>query len=151
MTEATDHDSSDSRLALQLQLTYRHGLGDAAPFFDALGRGKLLASRCPQCGDCRVPPRPICPIDHIATELVELSGEGRLLRVTPGPASSLLGETESEPVFGEIAVDGASNRLVARIDADASKLRAGCRVQLAESSHGPVHPIQALVFEPTDR
>ncbi len=135
---------------LDLHLHYRHGLGESAPFFDALADGKAVASLCPKCNDRRFPPRILCPHDRTPTESRKLSGEGVLVRFTIGAASSLLVTDGSDTVFGEVAMDGADNRVLARIEAAADSLAAGQRVRLAEP-HGEVgHPIQYLVFEPIE-
>ena len=138
---------------LGLSLSYRHGFGDLSPFFKALLEGRALASRCPACGDVRYPPRLVCPRDGTATQWQALSGEGSLTAFTIGRCRLPLGQDERDHIFGEVAMDGASNRVFARIAAAAEQLQPGVRVRLAPPvapslAPPPPHPIQALVFIP---
>jgi uncharacterized OB-fold protein len=41
-------------------------------------RYRLRASRCPSCGDVRVPPRPWCPKDSTACAPIGLTGAGTI-------------------------------------------------------------------------
>lgn len=135
-------------LNLDLSLEYRHGLGATTPFFQALIAGKALASCCPTCGDVRFPPRAICFQDGSSTEEFELTGEGRLTGYTIGQPSALLNEGGKDRIFGEVAMDGANNRVFARIEATESLLAVGQRVHLARPNAELRHPIQAMVFVP---
>jgi uncharacterized OB-fold protein len=51
-------------------------LGDSLLLRDDDSRYWLRASRCPSCGDVRVPPRPWCPKDLTQCDPVGLSGAG---------------------------------------------------------------------------
>ncbi|ABH00831.1 conserved hypothetical protein (plasmid) [Rhodococcus jostii RHA1] len=42
------------------------------------GSWSLAASKCPQCGDVRLPARKICPNDSTKCESVNLSGRGEI-------------------------------------------------------------------------
>jgi uncharacterized protein len=54
-----------------------------AAFVDGLLRGKLLASRCTNCGALAYPPRSDCPHCYNSTfEWVRLEGAGRLVTFT---------------------------------------------------------------------
>jgi len=48
------------------------------PIFADVGDGvlALVASRCPQCGDTRLPARTLCPNDLSECDVVHLSGDG---------------------------------------------------------------------------
>lgn len=133
---------------LQLTLSYRHGFGALSPFFQGLLEGRALASCCPVCGDVRFPPRLVCPHDGAATDWRALSGEGRLVSFTLGRGRLPLQHEAGEQLFGEVALDGASNRAFARIEAPAAQLRPGLRLRLMRPTTPPPHPIQALVFVP---
>jgi hypothetical protein len=55
----------------------------AASFNAFLNEGKLMASRCVQCGARHLPPRPFCTACYAADmEWVELKGRGRLTAYT---------------------------------------------------------------------
>ena len=133
---------------LDLHLRYRHGFGAASPFFDALLGGEALASRCPKCDDRRFPPRQICPRDRTPTECCILSGHGTLVRFTVGSPSSLLESAGKTLVFGEVAMDGANNRVFARIELGEEEPAEGLLVELVPWLGNLRHPIQALVFKP---
>lgn len=48
-----------------------------------ISEGKLMGSKCQQCGARYVPPRPICPKCHASEmELVAMKGKGRLAAYT---------------------------------------------------------------------
>ncbi len=55
----------------------------AASFDQYLAEGKLMASRCVDCGTLNLPPRAICPRCHSESlEWTESSGKGRLAGFT---------------------------------------------------------------------
>lgn len=55
----------------------------AASFDQYLADGKLMASRCADCGTLNLPPRAICPKCHSENlEWVETSGHGKLAGFT---------------------------------------------------------------------
>ena len=55
----------------------------AASFDHYLAEHKLMASRCADCGDMRLPPRAICPRCHSEdVEWAETSGHGKLAGFT---------------------------------------------------------------------
>lgn len=117
-----------------------------APFFAALVQGRLLAGRCPVCGDTRVPPRARCATDGAATDVFEVAPTGRVVRLTTGAASALLAAPSADAVFAELHITGTHNRLIARIDAAGGDVVPGSRVRLSVPGHPIRHPIQALVF-----
>ena len=48
-----------------------------------LAQRKLMACRCPDCGQIFLPPRPICPISQSQNmQWVELSGQGEIVAFT---------------------------------------------------------------------
>ena len=50
---------------------------DDAPFWEGTARGELLVQTCADCGQRRIPPRPMCPeCQSIRHEWVKLSGRG---------------------------------------------------------------------------
>lgn len=52
-------------------------------FYTALGQGKLIGSRCHECGKNSVPQRKICPQCHSENaEIIEFSGNGKLVAYT---------------------------------------------------------------------
>ena len=61
---------------VQLSLSYQHGTGYLAPYFEGLLNGHAMASHCPNCGKSWFPPRAICPDDRTQTEWRRISGDG---------------------------------------------------------------------------
>jgi uncharacterized OB-fold protein len=61
----------------------------AAAYDKFISGGKLMGSKCRQCGAMYVPPRPICPKCRSSqAELIEMKGRGRIAAytvVTVGP------------------------------------------------------------------
>jgi uncharacterized OB-fold protein len=53
-------------------------LGDSVLERDADSTYRLRASRCPQCGDVRVPPRELCPNDSTPSTPTRLAGSGAI-------------------------------------------------------------------------
>ena len=63
--------------------TTTHRPFTAASFDQYLAEGKLMASRCMDCGTLNLPPRAICPRCHSESlEWTETSGKGRLAGFT---------------------------------------------------------------------
>jgi len=56
---------------------------DATSFYQFLGEGKLMGSRCRSCGVLHVPPRPLCPACY-GQEMCweEMGGRGKLVAFT---------------------------------------------------------------------
>lgn len=61
----------------------------AAAYDRFINEGKLMGSKCQNCGAIFVPPRPICPKCHSRkAEIVEITGKGKIAAftvVTVGP------------------------------------------------------------------
>jgi uncharacterized OB-fold protein len=53
-------------------------VGDSVLERDADSRYRLRASRCPRCGDVRVPPRELCPNDSEQCAQTSLNGAGTI-------------------------------------------------------------------------
>jgi uncharacterized OB-fold protein len=52
---------------------------DDAPFWEGTARGELLVQACADCGQRRIPPRPMCPrCQSIRQEWVKVSGRGTI-------------------------------------------------------------------------
>ena len=52
-------------------------------FYQLIGQGVLMASRCKNCGKLLVPPRPVCPSCYSSQmEWVRLSGRGKIRTYT---------------------------------------------------------------------
>lgn len=132
---------------LTLPLNYDHTTGQLAPYFDALQSGRAHASKCPTCGDVRMPPLFVCPDDGASTEAVELAGAGQVAAVTHGDAVPPFGDQPTPQSFVLVAMDGANNFMFGRMaDADDS-VTVGTRVRLAGAQGASPHPAAAAVFK----
>ena len=140
----------DCHTSLSMTLNWHHGLGALAPFFAALAQGRILASRCRECGHTTVPPRRRCQTDGLAMAVIDLPPTGIVRGLTMGAASRLLGLGAQDQLFAEVQVQGSDDRLLARIDPTGGAVAVGTRVRLAASGLAPVHPIQNLVFVADD-
>ena len=130
-------------------LNYHHATGEMAPYFEALEVGRARASKCPTCGDVRMPPRPVCPDDGTQTEAIDLSGAGQVAAVTHGDAVPPFGDHATPQNFVLVAMDGADNFMFGRmIDAHADDAVAvGTRVRLAGAQGASPHPSGAAEFK----
>ena len=131
---------------LALLLTWHHGRGGLARFFAALGQGRILGARCPECGGTVAPPRIRCAMDGAQMMPVDLPPTGIVRQVTTGAASSLLG-AGSDATFALIQITGSDTCLLARIAMTDAPVTAGARVRLARMVGATKHPAQLLVFE----
>jgi len=62
------------------EISYEFSLGYQSKFANGLKQGRILATKCPVCGRCTVPPRLVCPMHHVKqTEWVDQGQRGRLL------------------------------------------------------------------------
>lgn len=52
---------------------------DSLPFWEGCREHRLLLQRCPDCGEVRYPPRPMCPAcSAIGADWVQASGRGEV-------------------------------------------------------------------------
>ena len=133
---------------------YRHSLGKVSRFFLELENGRLLATRCPQCGTVWMPPRPVCPNELAITEWVELNGRGTLISWSILHSASVMAPFLAPPyALAYVKLDGADTLFahVLRNFGDPSVLHHGLPVKVV-FDEGPVaHPIHLLAFEPAHK
>lgn len=133
---------------MELRLTYAHGVGDLQPYFEALGHGRALASRCSVCGRVWFPPHIHCPADGGAGEWVELDGRGEIVSATRTHSRLPMAETSADHVFVLVAMDGADNAAFGRLRAGTDDPGlVGRRVGLAGVTEAVPHPAQGTLFE----
>ena len=59
---------------------YYHALGYQSKFAHGLKNKRILATKCPVCGRCTIPPRVVCPFHHVKQEeWVDQGQRGRLI------------------------------------------------------------------------
>ena len=132
---------------MTLSLQYDHVTGDLTDYFDALEAGQARASRCPQCGDVRMPPRSTCPDDGAATDAIELSGVGRVVAITHGEATLPLMHVASAHSFVLVAMEGANNFMFGRMAEADVHITVGKTIRLAGCAEMLPHPAGAAIFE----
>ena len=131
---------TDRSFPLNLSLIYQHGTGQLSDYLTALRAGRARASRCPKCGEVRLPPRFVCPEDGEATEAIDLPGTGRVAAATHTVSMLPFAEQAAPHVFVLVAMDGANNLMFGRMHQPEDTTDVGDRVRLAG----------ATVFEKVD-
>ncbi len=96
-------------------------------FYDFLKEKKIMGTKCKDCGEVYLPPRPLCPkcIDS-EMEWVELEGKGKLeafTSITVAPTHMLnAGYTRDNPyVFGIVQLDSGPSISALILNVDAKK------------------------------
>ncbi len=138
--------TGDAASELQLNLTYQHGSGYLAPYFEGLLEGRAIASHCPTCGRKRFPPRPVCPHDRTQTEWSRISGNGVVVSVTSVHTALPFAAAAADFKFVLVAMDETENAVFGRMQTAADDVAAGTRVRLAGLAGELGHPSQAVQF-----
>jgi uncharacterized OB-fold protein len=119
----------------------------AAAYDKFISEGKLMGSKCRQCGAVYVPPRPICPkCQSSQAELMEMKGKGRIAAytvVTVGPPMMVEEGFDRDHPYcsGVIELDEGA-RVTARItgvdmmNPDQIKVGTPVAVEYQEQNHG---------------
>jgi uncharacterized OB-fold protein len=134
-----------SGFSLSLKLDYRHGVGRFGPYFAALEDGRALAAQCPSCDRTWFPPRAFCPEHGIRTVDRLLAGTGTIAAVTDGPSRLPFSGCETSGSLVLVAMDGADNLALGRMELPPAAISRGTRVRLA-GAKGLAHPAQSACF-----
>jgi uncharacterized OB-fold protein len=137
-------------LDFPLEFRFRHSLGKLSRFFLALEQRRLLATRCPRCGDVWMPPRAVCPNDLEVTHWHEVPGRGTLEAAALSAYTTKTDGGSDELVLGYVALEGTSTLLLQQIRGygDPERLVAGLPVRVAWSDAPVDHPMELFWFEP---
>lgn len=135
-------------VGVTLTLRYTHALGALAPYFDGLAAGRAVASVCAACGRTWFPPRPGCCSRADAVQWTTLTGAGRIVAGTSGGGALPFGGGPAGEGLALIALDGADNLALGRVDGFGGGPPEGARVRLAASGGHPPHPAQAARYVP---
>jgi uncharacterized OB-fold protein len=117
-------------------LTDPHADDTTQPFWDAALEGRLVASRCTNCGTFLLPPQPRCfSCQHDTFEWVELPGTGTIytFTVVRHPLAPHLGAVVPyvSGVVELAGTQGAGARLICNIvDVDPETVAVGDRVKV---------------------
>lgn len=131
-----------------LTLRYTHALGALSPYFDGLAAGRAVASVCAACGRTWFPPRPGCCSRAGAVQWTTLTGAGRIVAGTSGGGALPFGGGPAGEGLALIALDGADNLALGRVDGFGGEPPAGARVRLVASGRWSPHPAQAARYVP---
>lgn len=112
---------------------YKYSVGLLASQFFVKLRDlkKITAAKCPACGSITVPPRSTCPkCFSKITELVELSGKGRLVTYTVVHYDSSVQAVKPPYAVGVIKLEGAEKGITHLIgEVDFKKLKKGMKLE----------------------
>ncbi len=112
------------------EIDYIHSYAQDSPFFIGLASGKLLGSKCPECGYAYATPRGHCMVCGAKTEWVELPKEGRIHTWTTCyfGSEAFLKETPFTLILVEF--DGFDTLFLARlVGVEPSQAQIGTRVK----------------------
>lgn len=95
-------------------------LWNSKEFYTALGQGKLIGSKCSDCGHVSAPHREICPKCHSShQEIIEFQGKGTLAAFTvisvPPPHMAAAGYDGKNPYCVGIVTLNEGARVCAQI------------------------------------
>lgn len=145
---ASASESGVSTIGFTLSLRYAHALGALAPYFEGLAAGRAVASVCAACGRTWFPPRPGCCSRADAVQWTTLTGAGRIVAGTSGGGALPFGGGPAGEGLALIALDGADNLALGRVDGFGGEPPTGARVRLVASGRQPPHPAQAARYVP---
>ena len=104
------------------------------PFWDATARHELVAARCADCGNFRMPPTPFCPCcQSQGITWTRLSGRGEVYSYTIVERAILPGMEAHLPyVPAVVTLDGAGGtRLISNVvDVDVAAIAVGMPLQV---------------------
>ena len=112
------------------EVPYEHALGYQSKFANALKQGRIIATKCPVCGRCTIPPRIVCPFHHVKqTELVDQGQRGRLIsafKINFPMFNSRTGELQNweNPIIA-VELEGGARMDGWCAETDTSKLKTG--------------------------
>jgi uncharacterized OB-fold protein len=96
-------------------INYIHSYAEDSPFFLGLAEGKIMGSKCTECGYVYATPRGHCMVEGAATTWVELPTKGRLHSWTTCRFGSEAFLQETPYNLGLVEFDGANSLLLARV------------------------------------
>jgi uncharacterized OB-fold protein len=141
---------SDNTIRLDLALGYDHALGTLSDYFQALAKGRALASRCQTCGRTWFPPHTQCPEDGGACEPVDLEGLGVVVAETRTRTRLPFTGKDADVTFVLVAMTGADNAVFGRLENFTGAKTTGQSVKLMAPDDRLGHPAQGAVFHPVE-
>ena len=109
---------------------YRMSYGGQSAYFHGLQNGKLVASRCTNCGHVWLPLRPTCSKCYSDADELVLSGRGEILTIIMLPqVPAHLKHLDQNVATALILPEGADTCIKAFVVGDKAKLGKGARVE----------------------
>ncbi|MBI1384856.1 MAG: hypothetical protein GC150_08105 [Rhizobiales bacterium] len=135
---------------MPLEFRFNHSLGKLSRFFLELEQRRLMATRCPACGNTWMPPRTVCPQDWSVTNWVELPGRGVLEAAVRSAYTATTDGGTDDLVLGYVRLEGAATSLLQRIRnyGDPARLVHGLDLEVVWAEGEVGHPMELFWFEP---
>lgn len=136
----------DNGVKLQLNLRHTHPFGELGPYLRGLDTGRAMAARCTVCERTWFPPRLSCPDHAQGIEWVELPGSGHVVSLTVTQSVLPFSDSDGLRAFALVAVEGAENMALARLQGAPGAFVVGQLVWLSRAPGIWPHPSQAACF-----
>jgi hypothetical protein len=106
-------------------------------FYDGLEQKKIVANKCPECGDIFVPPRKVCGKCKIKIALdqnwVELTDQGILMNYTKTQykvSDRRTRKAKSFQLIGMVNIDGSNTAIVYPLEIAPEEIEIGMKVKI---------------------
>lgn len=143
-TEKIEEASKTIKGTVEVEYEWSAGLAGTR-FFAELEEGRIMGTKCAQCGRVMVPPRIFCEECFVdADEWVEVSSQGSVLTFAES-YFGLQGQKLDEPWYvGIIALDDSDGGLFHRLVPGGRPIEIGARVEavFAEDRNGGILDIE---------
>lgn len=123
-------------------------------FYDGLEEKKIVANKCPECGDVFLPPRMVCGKCRIKIPLdqnwVELTDQGTLMNYTKTQykvSDRRSRKSKSFQIIGMVNIDGSNTAIVYPLDLEPEEIEIGMKVKIqwAEKPKGAPSDIEGFI------
>ncbi len=130
-------------------INYIHSYAEDTPFFLGLAEGKLMGSKCTECGYTYATPRGHCMVEGAPTTWIELPTKGKLHSWTTCRFGSEAFLKETPYNLGLVQFEGVDSVLLARVkDTTEPELYVGMPVEARFDPH-PRYSITDVWFVPS--
>lgn len=132
-----------------IELPHKYGAGKTyTTFFDGLRQGKLMGTKCPECGKVLVPGRSMCPECHVAIDKwVEVKQKGTIVSWAKTDKDFYGKPHEGVYAVALIRLDGAGCDFLHLVGGNLKKLKSGAKVQAVWNDEKKGHMLDIKYFE----
>ncbi|MEN6473585.1 MAG: Zn-ribbon domain-containing OB-fold protein [Syntrophaceae bacterium] len=132
-----------------LELPHKYGAGPAfTAFYDGLREGKIMGTKCPECGKVLVPGRSMCPKCHVAIDKwVEIKQKGSIVSWAQTDQDFFGKPCEGTYTVALIRLDGAGCDFLHLVGGNLKKLKTGAKVQAVWNEEKKGHMLDIKYFE----